>query len=183
MEFALAILATVLSILFVHSLFWDGMLLAPIRRNYLRHLPLFFRKCLFECPPCMTSVWGLLMYGAASFHLGYDLLGFITGLLPFLFCVGGLLILTRPLIAQAEDLYGEYFVLTQERLSINKLKLELEARATHLEKCGESLNNIGSVIASKQRELDAWEQDLSKRGSQPIGYKVRKPSVLKAKNK
>lgn len=101
------IIISALSIVFIHSLFWDGMLLAPIRRKYLSRLPLFIRKPLFECLPCMTSIHGVLCYGAGSFFFEIGWMG----LLPFLFAVGGLLILIRPVIGHAEDLFGEDYVL------------------------------------------------------------------------
>jgi hypothetical protein len=167
------IIYTALSIVFIHSLFWDGMLLSWVRINYLKSLPLFFRKPLFECPVCMTSIYGTVAYGAAHFVLGYGL----DGLLPFLFSVGGLLLIVSPLISKAEDVYGEYFVLTQERQAIDKLRKQLEIEAA-------KQNDLRSHLSNFESHLYKWEQSLFEReNKQPIGFKSRKqkPSAIKAK--
>ncbi len=121
------IIISALSIVFIHSLFFDGMLLAPLRRNYLSKLPLFFQKPLYSCIVCMTSIYGVICYAAGSlfFHVGW------VGLLPFLFSVGGILVLIRSVVGHAEDLFGEDYVLQTQHKEVQfKITPRIEIEKT-----------------------------------------------------
>lgn len=116
-----------LQICFIHILFWDGMLLAWIRRiidNWVAAIykmedtELYFLFCivlilfagfvkwiskpLYSCVICMTSIWGILLW---HFEWNHSI-----SLLTFLFTVGGINVLLSGLISRAEDFNGEQFV-------------------------------------------------------------------------
>ena len=65
-ELFLVLVLNSLVCLGVHVLTRDGMLFAPVAdwiRNSLKgvfNISEFWCKPLFDCPPCMASVWGLL---------------------------------------------------------------------------------------------------------------------------
>lgn len=47
-----------------------------------KHIPKFFHKPLFDCPPCMSSIWGTSYY--------FLFVGFDFKIILFVFCVCGL---------------------------------------------------------------------------------------------
>ena len=66
----------------IHVLLWPGMIFAWMRK-YLKHLPLFIRKPLFECMICMASIWG------TAFFLYKNGLSLNLDLIPHLLAVCG----------------------------------------------------------------------------------------------
>lgn len=50
-----------LIVFFIHSLFWEGMILSFIAET-LFEIPTFIKKPLFECVICMTPWYGLVIY-------------------------------------------------------------------------------------------------------------------------
>lgn len=94
-----------LSIIFIHALFWDGMLLGSLRRSWLTNLPLWVRKPLYECAVCMTSLWGTFAYLVMVPNPTF--LSYIGIILP----VGGSLLMLRGMLNRAQETYIEYYVL------------------------------------------------------------------------
>lgn len=92
-------LITSLQIVFVHILFWPGMLFEFMREN---KLPSLIQKPLYDCVICMTSFWGTLLW---VFEWQTTVQFF-----PFLFTVGGISVLISGIIGRAEDINGEMFV-------------------------------------------------------------------------
>ena len=92
-------LVTSIQIVFIHVLFWDGMIFAFMKENRLNS---FVQKPLYSCLICMTSIWGCLLWlfewqGTIEF-------------MPFLFTVGGINVLIYGIVGRAEDYNGEQFV-------------------------------------------------------------------------
>lgn len=60
-----------LACLGVHCLTRDGMLFEPIALSIRHYIGEFWSKPLFDCPPCMASVWGIIgwFYFAPELHL------------------------------------------------------------------------------------------------------------------
>ena len=95
----LSSLATSIQIVFIHVLFWDGMIFEFMKENKLNT---FVQKPLYSCLICMTSVWGSLLWifewqGSIPF-------------IQFLFTVGGINVLIYGIVGRAEDANGEQFV-------------------------------------------------------------------------
>jgi hypothetical protein len=95
-DFLLMCLQTSLQIVFIHILFWPGMILDFMRENRLTP---FMQKPLYDCAICMTSVYGFLFW-----LLEWDMSG---NLLAFWFTVGGINVLLSGLIGKAEDVNVE----------------------------------------------------------------------------
>lgn len=106
MQLLIAALITSLQIIFIHILFWDGMLLAPIKYWLHSLLPLWFRKPLYDCLICMTSVWGIALYFLEWNHQ--------FNIIWFLFAVGGINTIIYGIIGNADDYNGEKFVKDNE---------------------------------------------------------------------
>lgn len=90
---------TSLQIVFIHILFWPGMILEFMREN---RLPLLVQKPLYECVICMTSFWGFLFW-LFEWQMSVNLI-------QFWFVVGGINVLLSGIIGRAEDVNGEMFV-------------------------------------------------------------------------
>ncbi len=62
----------------VHVSMWQGMILGGFRVEVLdKHLPELIKKPLYECLPCMASLWTLLLYPLIdSVRTPIDLLSF-----------------------------------------------------------------------------------------------------------
>lgn len=95
-DFLLMCLQTSLQIVFIHILFWPGMILGFMRENRLTP---FMQKPLYDCVICMTSVWGTLLW---VFEWQMSINYFM-----FLFTVGGINVLFSGLIGKAEDVNVE----------------------------------------------------------------------------
>jgi hypothetical protein len=68
---SLVLVLNSLACLGVHCLTREGMLLEKVG-NYIRHyVGDYWSKPLFDCPPCMASVWGLMgwLYFVTDLHL------------------------------------------------------------------------------------------------------------------
>lgn len=106
---------TSLQIVFIHILFWDGMILEFMREN---KLPTFFQKPLYDCVICMTSVYGFLFW-LLEWNMSVNLF-------QFWFVVGGINVLLSGIIGRAEDVNGEMFVLDKRKIAEYKKTFQTE---------------------------------------------------------
>jgi len=60
MDIIFALILNSLMIFGVNALFTEGMIFAKLRNKMLLKIKENYLKPLFLCPPCMSSVWGLI---------------------------------------------------------------------------------------------------------------------------
>lgn len=106
----------------------------------------------------MTSIHGVFCYAAGSFFFEIGWMG----LLPFLFSVGGILILIRPVIGHAEDLFGEDYVLARDVVFVKDGLAD---------------------IAEWRAHLNAWNNELTRREAIVKPKFIKQTPVIKPKKK
>jgi len=65
----------------------------------------FYAKPLFDCPICMSSIWGIIGFFAIRFFFNVDLP--LKQLIPFVLCLGGLNTIISKLVTKERIIVDE----------------------------------------------------------------------------
>ena len=86
-DFIVALMPVALGIWGIHMLFQNEMILEK-QGDWIEEKFGKWSKPLVHCPPCMSSVWGLIGFFAIRYFFNVDLP--FKQLIPFIFCLCGL---------------------------------------------------------------------------------------------
>jgi hypothetical protein len=87
------IIISSLAIIGLHVAMWDGMILNIVRQalELATFRAPWLRKPLYACPPCMTSIYGSIIWFASG-YVGWEILIFlpaVAGLNYFIISLAG----------------------------------------------------------------------------------------------
>lgn len=66
LDFWIRLPLAVFIIVGIWTLFLEGMLLGWLGDFFHKTLPVFIQKPLYDCPPCMSSIWGTTIWFASG---------------------------------------------------------------------------------------------------------------------